>query len=165
MTRILSILQAFRSDRRGAAAVEFALWLGVSLWPLLNVIDFGLYSYERLQLENGAKMAVQAASTKCGQQSAIPALQYCSNLSSVMDARAQSTSLGNQVTISGKYECYAGSLTWPSPAPASYPSCPSSNGDYVGATVTFTYAPLFNAVTVTSILGTTITRTYWTKVN
>jgi Flp pilus assembly protein TadG len=164
MKRLLSTLCAFRSEQRGAAAVEFALWLTVSLYPLLNVVDFGLYAYDRTQVENSAQMAVQVASTACGQQSAVPVLQYCTNLSSMMDARAASTSLGSTVTVVNHYECNTNVLTWPSPAPASPPACPSATGDYVGVAVSYTYVPLFKAVTVTSIFGTTITRIYWTRV-
>lgn len=177
MRRTLRRLGRFGPDEDGAAAVEFALWLGVALWPLLNVIDVGFYAYDRVQVENGAQMAVQAVSTSCGQLTAPPVLTNCTAVSGVapttlMTNRAQSTSLGTQVTLSAAYECQATSSTTvtvtkvPSTAPA--PTCPgtsgSYSGDYIGATVTFTYQPLFNAVTVTSILGTTITRTYWMRV-
>lgn len=168
MRRVLGRMGRFGADQGGAAAVEFALWLGISLWPLLNVIDLGLYAYDRVQVENGAQMAVQAVSTACGQLVPPPVLTNCSNvsgytMSSLMSARAQGTSLGTLVTVSSRYECNAGTVTVNSGGGAN-PTCPSSSGDYVGANVTFTYQPLFKAVTVTSLFGTTITRTFWMKV-
>jgi hypothetical protein len=168
MRRILRRVGRFGRDQGGAAAVEFALWLSISLWPLLNVIDFGLYAYDRVQVENSAQMAVQGVSTACGQLVPPPVLTNCSNLSgyniaSMMTARAQSTSLGTQVTVSSRYECNAGAVTVNS-AGGTNPTCPSTSGDYVGANVTFTYLPLFKAVTVTSLFGTTISRTFWMRV-
>jgi Flp pilus assembly protein TadG len=163
MKPILSSLRRFRADQGGAAAVEFALWLSLTLYPLLNVVDFAMYAYERTQVENSAQMAVQVASTACGQQSAIPVLTYCSNLPSMMNASAQSTSLGSQVTVVARYECNAGSVTVNSAGGAN-PACPSTSGDYVGVAVTYTYTPLFHAATVASLLGTSISRTYWTRV-
>lgn len=168
MTRILRRLSRFGDDQGGAAAVEFALWLTVSLWPLLNVIDMGIYAFDRTQVENSAQMAVQAVSTACGQLVPAPVLTNCTNISgydtaSLMSTRAQSTSLGSQVTVSSRYECNGGSVTINSGG-GTNPTCPSSNGDYIGAQVTFTYTPLFRAVTVTSLLGTSITRTFWMKV-
>jgi Flp pilus assembly protein TadG len=163
MIRILTPLRHFRASQSGAAAVEFALWLGVSLYPLLNVVDLGFYAFERTQVENGAQMAVQAISTACGQVTLPPVLTNCSNASNMMTARAQSTSLGTQVTVSSRYECNAGSVTVNSGG-GTNPTCPSSSGDYVGAAVTYNYTPLFHMPTMASILGTTITATSWMKV-
>jgi Flp pilus assembly protein TadG len=176
MNRILEHLRRFGSDRSGAAAVEFALWLGASFYPLLNVVDFGLYSYDRLQVENASQMAVQSVSTACGQLAPPPVLTNCRNVSgfttdSMILARAQSTSLGSLVTVSAEYECQATDSSTLSvtkiPTSAASPVCPGSSGsysgDYVGVVTTFTYVPLFKAVTITSILGTTISRTYWMR--
>jgi Flp pilus assembly protein TadG len=168
MKRIVGHLGCFGASQNGAAAVEFALWLGVSLWPLLNVIDVGFYAFDRTQVENSAQMAVQSISTACGQVVTAPVLTTCNtvlgyNVANMMTARAQSTSLGTQVTVSSRYEC-SGSTVTVNSAGGTDPTCPTSSGDYIGAKVTYTYTPLFAGITATSLLGTTITRTYWMRV-
>jgi Flp pilus assembly protein TadG len=101
-----------------------------------------------------------------------------------MQTAAQSTSLGNSVSlptsaISEGYYCATstGSLTLitsigtadspPKTAP-SVPNCPGTTtpaGDYIAATVTYTYKPLFSTASISSLLGSTITRTAWMRLD
>jgi hypothetical protein len=60
-----------------------------------------------------------------------------------------------------------GSLNGGTAITAAQPTCTNGNkaGDYVAATVTYTYAPVFSHLTVASFLRTPITYKAWMRVN
>ncbi len=191
-------------ETRGAAAVEFALWLTVLIIPLLNVMDLGFYCFDVMQVREAAQAAAQSAEALCGAktQTAFPASINCTGLSSQLTSAAQTTSLGTNVTVvtstsattytTEGYYCpsTSGALVattadknttnpWSMSATSSQitsfpsdactsdtttsPTTTSNPGDYLAITVTYTYSPLFRAVSVAGMLGSTITETSWIR--
>jgi len=169
----------YRSEERGAAAVEFALMLTLLIVPLLNVADFAFYAWDRMQLDNAAQAAAQAAWAECD-PSKLPATSNCPNIGAKVSAAAQLTSLGSAVTVASGtsappegYYCIttsgtlvlAGPVTSAKPANCSASSGLSSDvpGDYVQITVSYSYTPLFPAVSIASTLASPIRRTAWMR--
>ena len=180
-----------RSD--GTAAVEMALWTAVIIVPMASVFDIGEYTYRKMQVENAAEMAVQAAWHACD-PSELPAVQNCTGLANTgllatLRTAAQSTSLGTNVTIAATttavtegYYCtnngtgalvLVGTEGHLSPT-AVAPVAPSPNdchtvvgtgtpGDYIQVTVSYTYSPLFSGLSIASFLPTPITKQAWMR--
>jgi len=182
MRRILSkAALRYGVSEHGAAAVEMAIIASMMVVPLLNVMDVGLYMFQRMQVENAAQMAAQATWATCDTAAEQPATTGCANLTTAMTAAAQSTSLGTNVTVGTPTEGYycldnanvlveVGSFpTKPSPfnctsAPSSVTPSPAP-GDYVQVSVSYTYAPLFPAVSVASTFTTPIVASARTRLN
>lgn len=167
----------FRDDKRGAAAVEFALSATILIFCLFNAIDAARYAYQLMEVENAAQLAAQAAWKTCNSNAMLPATQNCSGLSSAITTAIQSTSLGSAVTLAASYpqEGYycatsasqlapVGSL---SSKPANCSSAGSSStfpGDYIQVQVTFNYQSLFHGMTVISqMASSTISKTSWMR--
>lgn len=168
MMRALALLCGLRrylADTTGIAAFEVALWLAALIPALLNIVDLGTYAVLRMQVENAAQVAAQAAWAKCE----TPPTSNCAGFIAAIDAAiTASTSLGANVTQFGSpvegYYCpdiatgdlvsNGGSATCGSGAKAGY---------YVQLTVTYPYQPVFADVSVASLLTTPITKTVWTR--
>src|SRR5690242_21128832 len=91
---------ALPSDQQGASAIEFAIFAGILCFGLLNTADISIYIYKRMQVENATEMSVQAAWKACDpSNSQLPATVNCSGLTTAITQAAQSTTLGNNVTI------------------------------------------------------------------
>lgn len=166
-----------QGERRGAAGVEFALWLTVLTIPILNVIDIGLYVHRRMQVEEAAQVAAQMIWETCDSRAKLPATDAtrCPLLTTPTNrilAAAQSTPLGAGVTLGAVSEAYlcinaAGALQQVAAPPATRPAdctpvgggATTVPGDYVTVTVSYSYAPLFNGVSLGGILTTPIVRT------
>lgn len=165
MQKAMKQNRKFVEESSGAAAVEFALWLTVLAYPLINVFDLGVYIYKRMELDNAAQMSAQAIFNGCGQiaGSSVTLSSTCSNFATYRDAGAHSTSLGSYVsatTSEGVY-CTTGSG---SSATLTTTGCPATgNGHYLIVTATYTYTPLFRAATITSVLNTNMSRSYWMR--
>lgn len=168
----------FRRDRRGAAAVEFAAGGLFLTFGLLNAIDMGSYEYKRMEVENAAQAAAQAAWLTCNDSSTmLPATQNCAGLDNAVDAAVQSTSLGTSVSVASGYpaEGYycvnsagtlqsVGSLSNKPTDCSSVGSAGVNPGDYLQIGVTYNYAPMFPGVSVMSAWGvTTISMTSWMR--
>lgn len=192
MRRIPTLLRVFWGAERGAAAVELVLWTSAMILPVVNVVDLGVYVFQRMQVETAAHAAVNAAWHDCDITATTsappPAITTCkaavSSVITDMQTAAQSTSLGNAVTlatadISEGYYCAdsTGALTLitsigtaaspPSKNP-SIPTCAGSTtlaGDYILATVNYTYTPLFSSASIVSVLGTNIQKTAWMRLD
>ena len=54
-------IRKIRSDQRGVAAIEFALWASLIGLPLIGGADFALYSMSKLRLNNALGQGVIAA--------------------------------------------------------------------------------------------------------
>jgi Flp pilus assembly protein TadG len=171
---------ALKKDERGASALEFAIFAGMLAFGLLNTADISIYIYKRMQVENATEMAAQAAWKVCDPSKGyLPATLSCPNLTTTITQAAQSTSLGNQVTIAvgspqeGFY-CLnnTGALQKVADATLTPPTDCSSTGfagqqpgDYIQVTTSFSYAPLFPGVTVAGVFPTPITKTSMMRLN
>jgi Flp pilus assembly protein TadG len=167
----------FRTDRRGTAAVEFALAATLLLFGLLNAVDFGYYMYQRMEVENAAEAGAQAVWKTCSDQSTqLPATQNCGGLSTLVTNAIQSTSLGSAVAlVSGSpsegYYCVNGSNMLQSVGslsakPADCSAAGHSGvvpGDYIQVSVTCSYAPLFGISLMTASGITSINMTTWMR--
>jgi len=178
--KLTSSASALQTDERGASALEFAIFAGILAFGLLNTADISIYIYKRMQVENATEMAAQAAWKACDPSKGyLPATLSCPNLTTLMTQAAQSTGLGNQVTIAtgspqeGFY-CLndAGALQHIANASLNPPADCSSTGlpgqqpgDYIQVTTSFSYAPLFPWVTVAGVFPTTIMRTSMMRLN
>jgi Flp pilus assembly protein TadG len=171
----------YRSEQHGAAAVEFALVLTLLTIPILNVVDVAVYSWTKMQVDNAAQAGVQAAWATCNDATKIPATvgSNCSTMPAAVTLAAQGTSLGTGVTVTATTENYycvktstsalvvAGPVTSAKPANCSSGSIGGSAsdtpGDYVLITVSYTYAPVFPAVSIAGLLTTPIIRQAWMR--
>jgi Flp pilus assembly protein TadG len=165
---------AIWADQRGVAAVEFGLFAIFLSLALVNVTDVSIYIYQRMQAENATEVAAQAAWKACD-LSVLPPTTDCSSLAAsqtaVQNALA-STSLGTHVSlVSGSpsvgYYCVNSSnaLQFVSnvsskPADCTAAGTPSLQpGYYIQVQTTFTYAPLFPGLSISSTFPTPINRT------
>ncbi len=158
--RFYSAARRYGNDRRGAAAAEFALLLGLLVIPILNASDLALYGWHRMQLENAAQMAAQAAWETCDSGSKLPALTKCTGLAAAVSVAAQSTSLGTSAVVGTLTEgnfCPNSAGTALVSAGAA-DDCSAVNGStdkpgiYLTIPVTYTYTPLFTGTSVVSLL-------------
>src|SRR5439155_27059778 len=104
-------IKAYAQETRGAAAVEFALWLTMLAIPIFTVIDVSFYVQEKMQVQNAAQAAAQLAWSTCGASSTqSPATTNCvasgATLNSAITAGAHSTSLGSSVTVANGADSY-----------------------------------------------------------
>jgi Flp pilus assembly protein TadG len=170
----------FGADQNGASALEFALFVGILAFGVLNTADISIYVYKRMQVENATEMAVQAAWKACDPSLGyLPATTSCPNLTTAITNAAQSTTLGNQILImagspSEGYYClnssgalqYVAAVTSIPPADCSATGVASMQpADYIQITTTFSYQPLFPGVTVASVFTTPIVRTGMMRLN
>lgn len=184
----------FRRDQSGAAAAEFVLWIALLTLPILSGIDIGYYAFQRMQLETAAEAAVEMAWHTCG-VSALPTAT-CKppgpnnpTVAGVMQSAAQATSLGTGVSVPAAsivegYYCSNGSgalvkvgslgttttaPTKPTPhfdCSGAVANSTTAPGDYVQATATYTYTPLFASTSLVTLLGgATMTRTAWLRLD
>ena len=176
----------FLSEKRGAAAAEFAIVATLLVYMMLNVVDLGTYIYARMQVENAAQAAAEKVISLCesGTQPQFDVTNNCTGIASKITAAAQATSLGTNVSAAiststpEAFYCSNGTggmtkvtLTTLSSSTTSAPSClltvalnTAAAGDYLPITASFTYAPIFPGATVSSLLNDTITSTVWVRV-
>lgn len=180
LRKIAAGASALKKDERGASALEFAIFVGILAFGLLNTADISIYIYKRMQVENATEMAAQAAWKSCDPSKGyLPATLSCPNLTTTITQAAQSTALGNLVTIAvgspqeGFY-CLndAGALQHIADASLNPPADCSSTGlpgqqpgDYIQITTSFSYAPLFPGVTVAGVFPTPIMKTSMMRLN
>ena len=159
------------SDKRGVAAIEFALFAGFLSLAVLNVADVSMYIYQRMEAENATQVGAQAAWKTCD-IAHLPASTNCPGLATAVQNAVSSTSLGTRVSLQSNspsegYYCvnsanalqYAGDVS-SKPADCTAAGMPSLQpGDYIQVQTTFPYAPLFPGITVTGAFATPITRT------
>jgi Flp pilus assembly protein TadG len=170
----VALLQA---DRRGVAAIEFAIFAGLMSFATLNVAEISIYIYQRMEVENATEMAAQAAWKNCD-LTMLPATTKCPALSNAVQNAMQSTSLGSRVTLksgspSEGYYCVnsSNSLEYVSdvaskPADCTAAGTPSLQpADYIKIQTTFAYQPLFQGITVGDTFATPITKTAWMRLD
>lgn len=167
----------YRRDRRGVAAIEFAVGGMFLTLGVLNAVDMGFYQFKRMEVENAAQAAAQAAWKTCNDPtSMLPATQKCAGLNNAINAAIQTTSLGTSVSVTSGYptEGYycvnsagalqsVGSLSNKPANCSSVGNASASPGDYIQVAVTYNYAPMF-PVSIMSAWGvTTISMTSWMR--
>ena len=163
--RIRKHIAALRSDRRGVAAVEFSIFVGLIGVGMLNVTDIAVYVYQRMQVEYATQAGAQAAWRTCDINQ-LPATNNCSGLNAAVQNAVQSTSLGTRVTLqsgspSEGYYCVNASnvLQYMSDVSSKPTDCSAAGspgvqpGDYVQIQTTFAYAPMFAVVIVVAGMG------------
>jgi Flp pilus assembly protein TadG len=175
-------LNRYRRDEKGAAAVEFALVVTLLTVPVLNVIDLAMYAWDRMQLDNAAQMGAQAAWTTCSAPANWPATPNayanCAGMPAAVTRAVQSTSLGAAVTVTStgeNYYCLNTNTNTLAPV-GNFPNSKPANcggaagglatdrpGDYVQITTSYTFTPIFPAVSIASALAPNITRTAWMR--
>lgn len=178
LKRSKSLLDFFRRDVRGTAAIDFAAGSMLLVVGVLNAVDMGLYEYERMEVENAAQVGAQVAWKTCYDTSAmLPATQNCSGLNAAITSAIQSTSLGSAVSLASNfpkegYYCVGtsgalqsvGSLSSKPTDCSAAGNSSLSPGDYLQVGVTYAYAPLFPGVTVMGAWGIlSITTTAWMR--
>ena len=171
-------LARLRGDQSGTAALEFALVGMFLVVGLLNAVDVGYYTYQRMTVENAAQAGAQQAWKTCNDPSSmLPATQNCSGVTTAITTAIQSSSLGTAVTLASGYPAegyYCVNASGALQAVGSLSSRPSncsaagnsalSPGDYIQVGVTYTYAPLFPGISVMGASGiTSITMTAWMR--
>lgn len=169
----------FLRETSGAAALELAIWAGVLIVPILNVIDVGLYLFQRVQVENAAQIAAQATWKACDDSSEQrPVTTKClpngGSLGAYLTSIVQtSTSLTTAITVAAptvKYYCLDNSNALVAVATA--PTAPAAScaavrttapvpkpGEYVEVTTSYAYSPMFGGISVAGMFATPITYT------
>ena len=164
--------------------MEFVLWLSLLIVPILSVVDVGAYVFQKMQLQIASQAAVQFIWHTCDPNlGGVPAFQKCNALTLAdITTSAQSTTLGTDITVTEVKEGGActktdSTLTWvgtPSTAVGTAPTIPATcagtgsttaPGDYVSATVSYPYKPIFKGLSVGSLLTTPITYTAILRLN
>jgi Flp pilus assembly protein TadG len=164
-------LNRLRRDRGGLATVEFGLVLSTLVLLMMNGVEAARFYYGKMQLQNAAQMASQAAYSECD-TSHLPATTNCTGLTSAVTTALQSTPLGSEVTQAGSlsegYYCVVGgALTLAGPITGDKPvDCSASGGlssdqpaDYLVIQAQYTYTPIFSGMSIGSLLPTTVTST------
>jgi Flp pilus assembly protein TadG len=183
----MSKLRLFAINTEGSAAAEFALVLPLLAYLFLNVADFSLYVWSKMQVDLAAQEAVGAARALCDKSTAaqgLPALSNCTAVATKMNAAAQTTSLATSVTVlatdikEGWYCANStGTLTRvdadPMPATPPNPTCTgtiagstATPGDYISAKATHTFSSMFPGASIVSLvpaLNAPITSTAWMR--
>jgi Flp pilus assembly protein TadG len=174
--RIVTFLQRLGRDEQGVAAVETALVGTVILACLFNVIEVGRYAYTAMQVTAASQAGAQAAITFC-EPGQTPVTTECDGASAAIQVAAQSTSLGNAVTLDGAVDegwyCVTSQRTLHRVASATgeapsdcddvgQPSGPPSL--YVRIDVTTDFEPIFPGLTIVASFPETIGRTAWMRV-
>lgn len=180
----------FWRNTAGAAAVEFVLWTGIMVLPILSAVDIAYYAYQRMQVEVAAQAAAQAAFQTCDPMTQLPAASKCAGVLAKMTEAAQSTTLGSAVTFATPpiegYYCVdnahqmilmgtsepilaAGGTAPTAPNPFNcdgvVPGSSSLPGDYVSVTVTHSFTPIFSGISVAQLLSTEIHKTAWMRLS
>jgi Flp pilus assembly protein TadG len=171
-------LRRLLRDGRAAASAEFALILPGFALIFLNVADLGHYIFTKMQVDLAAHEAVGAARVLCNEASKLPATEgsKCPGHSAAMTSAAQSTSLGNSVslgTINEAWYCAnaSGDLvqvaavggTVPANCSGTVSGSTAEPGDYISVTASKSFSPIFPGASVASLMPATITREAWMR--
>ncbi len=162
-------------DSKGLAAIEFSFIASILSLAVLNVSDFTVYFYDRMEVDEAAQMGAQAAWNTCGLNN-VPATTNCSGMSAAVTSAVQSTSLGTSVTLqsgspseawycvnsSGALQDMAAIGSKPTDCTAAGVSS-NSPGDWIEVQTTYTWTPIFPGLSVASALSHTITATGWMR--
>jgi len=175
-----STVHSFYRDTRGVAAIEMALVSMMLILGVLNVVDFGMYAYKKMEVADAAQVGAQTAWKTCDNASTmLPATQKCAGLNAAITTAIQSMSLGTGVTLAAGYplEGYycvntSGALQVVGSLSSKPVDCTAAGnpgltpGDYIQVAVTYKYASLFPNLTVMAALNiSSITTTSWMRLD
>lgn len=169
-------LRAILTDVRATAGAEMALVLPIVSVLFLNVADATSYIYSKMQVDLAAQDAVGFARTMCSTPAKLPATVNCSGVQAAMQTAARATSLGSGVTLGtavGAWYCSNASselvevaaigATPPANCSAVLSGSTARPGEYLRVTASYTFTPLFAAVSVAASLPSQIQRTAWIR--
>jgi Flp pilus assembly protein TadG len=173
MTRlsILGALGRCLRDQTGSAAIEVALVVSTLSMIMLNGVEISRWYFARMQVQNATQMAAQAIWKTCDTSAKLPVTTNCSGRTIAITNALQSTSLGSGVALSTGYptEAYycvatsGGALTSVGAVSSTRPNSCSPTGpssekpaDYVIVQAQYTFTPLFNGITIGSLMPTTV---------
>jgi Flp pilus assembly protein TadG len=176
-TPVFPLRLAFSRDDRGAAAIEFAAVAMILVTILGNAVDFGVYEYRTMQVQEAAQVGAQSAWSVCNSPDKLPATQNCSGLNAAVTTAIQSTSLGTRAALATGYpaEGYycvnasgmlqsVGSLSSKPSDCSAAGNANASPGDYVQIEVTTAYSPIFPGFSVVGLWGaSSISATSWMR--
>lgn len=173
---LTSVPLAFWHDRRGTAAIEFAGTAMLLILGIANSADLANYALKRMDVDNAAHVAAQAAWKTCSDSSMLPATENCASLNAAIAAAMQSTSLGTSVHLASNYPAEAyycvtssntlqavGSLASKPADCSAVGSTGTSPGDYITIQVNYTYTPLFGLSVIGALGMQSIRMTSWMR--
>jgi Flp pilus assembly protein TadG len=186
MTSRLNHLRSFLQDVRGTAAAEYVLCLPLLVGPVIAMVDLGVFTVQRMEVDAASQAGVAAAWHVCTDQTKPANQTNCTggDLSAAITAAIQSTNIGTGVTLSSTpvvgYYCAtdtgaltAVTATWTISAatpPAKPANCSgavagstTAPAQYIQVSVSATYTPVFGALQAAGVLPATITRTSWRR--
>ena len=147
-----------RRKNDGNVIIEFALIAPILVVLIINILDFSMLIWARMQVDYSAQMGGRAAYKTCSTATGTyPGTTNCASLSGVVTTAIQATSLGTGVTLTSGYPtetyyCVSGTTLQsvgsysspPSPFNCSAAGSASTTpGDYIEVDVTYSYAPTF----------------------
>jgi Flp pilus assembly protein TadG len=174
----MTFWRRFGRETSGAAATELALVLPGIAFILLNIVDLGIYTFVKMQVDLAAHEAVGAARSECDTAAELASKAACTGLVSAMTTGAHSTSLGNSVALTAPvaadwdYYCAdsSGNLVLAKTSGVVWTNCSAAvsgstavPGLYIKATVTRTYTPVFPGASVASYLTPSMTKVAWMR--
>jgi len=165
-------LQAFAGDRRGVAAVEFALVTPIFCLLLAGIVDLGGALYTKFKLDSAVTAGANFAQVNAANVSSTNGQTLANNIATIVETSQGSgwaddgvvVNNGPTATVSSGTStasgtatnadaCYCptgtpGSFTWGSSTTCGNP-CPGTNTGYAGKFVTITashsYTPIFSS--------------------
>jgi Flp pilus assembly protein TadG len=155
--------QGIARANAGSVIIEFAFIAPILALLIVNILDFSLLIWARMQVNYSAQVGAQAAFKTCS-AGTMPAVSNCTGLSTAVTSAIQATSLGTGVTLTSGYptEAYycvsgttlqfVGSYSSP-PNPfncSAVGSASTSPGDYIEIDVTYSYTPTFAGLSLVS---------------
>jgi Flp pilus assembly protein TadG len=158
----------------GNVTIEFAFVASVLVVMIMNILDFSLLIWARMEVDYAAQMGAQAAYKTCS-TGTLPATTNCLGLNTAVTTAVQATSLGTGVALASgnpteTYYCVSGTSLQsvggysspPSPFNCSAAGNASATpGDYIGVSVTYSYTPTFAGLTLATaqtLTGSSIER-------
>ena len=169
------MIRKFAKDRKGLAAIEFAIIAGALCVSVLNVSDLAIYLFDDLQVKNAAEMGAQAAWAACDLNH-VPVTIRCTGYMNAVANAVHSTSLASAVVLQAGspqegFYCVnsASALVYVAdpynpPNDCTAVGTPGNQpGDYLMVKTTYTYTSLFPGMSVVSALPATMTSTAWMR--
>jgi Flp pilus assembly protein TadG len=163
--RLARRLRAFRRDRRGIAAVEFAIIVPIMMLIMVALIDFGLVLYVRFGLNETVSAAANYAIVGASKVSSSQGATLASDLVAIMPSNVNVTAVVNNGptatrtngtvvasgTASNADSCYCPSVSGSTVTWGSAVTCGSTcgtgglGGKFVALTASTSHSPLFGS--------------------